>query len=326
MRRRHASPVTAATLLVAAVVAGCGAVAEPTESSAPRATAGTTPRPTAASPSPTLPVTNVDEPAPSEPLTEEFPRDAFADPTTIDNRYFPLLPGTRWRWEGEVTVDGRRVDHSVVFSVTDLTKVVDGVEVVVTVDEDYVGGELVELELAFFAQADDGTVWHVGEYPEEYERGQLVGTPSWIAGQRGALAGIMMRAVPRYGDRSYSEGWGPEVGWTDRGRVFETGSRTCVPTGCYDDVLIIDEFNRDEPDAHQLKYYAPGVGGVRVGWAGALESAQETLALVEVGPLDPDALAALRRQALALEARAYENSPDVYGATSPARQTLTAAR
>jgi len=326
MRRRLASPAAAATLLVTVVVAGCSGVAEPTDSSAPRATpdttAGASPRPSAV-PSPTLPVTNV-EPASSEPLTEDFPRDAFSDPTTIDNPYFPLVPGTRWRWEGAITIDGRRVDHAVVFSVTDLTKVVDGVTVVVAVDEDYLLGELIELELAFFAQADDGTIWHLGQYPEEYEGGQLVGAPTWIAGQRGALAGITMKAESRYGDRSYSQGWGPEVGWTDRGRVFETGSRTCVPTGCYDDVLIIDEFNRDEPDAHQLKYYAPGIGGVRVGWAGALDADQETLELVEVGPLDAAALAEVRSRALELDGRAYDVSPDVYAATSPAAQTLTA--
>jgi hypothetical protein len=269
-------------------------------------------------------VTNVD-PAPSEPLTEEFPRDAFSDSTTVDNRYFPLLPGTRWRWDGEITLDGSRVDHSVVFSVTDLTKVVDGVTVVVAVDEDYLLGELIELELAFFAQADDGTVWHLGQYPEEYEGGEVVGAPTWIAGQRGALAGITMKAESRYGDRSYSQGWGPEVAWTDRGRVFETGSRTCVPAGCFDDVLIIDEFNLDEPDAHQLKYYAPGLGGVRVGWAGALDTDQETLELVEVGTLDAAALAALRSLALELDARAYEISPEVYGATTPAQRTLQPA-
>src|SRR3989442_15955445 len=91
-----------------------------------------------------------------------------------------------------------------------------------------------------------------GRHPEEYEDGEFVEAPSWLAGSEDAKAGIMMQSEPAPATPSYSEGWGPKVGWTDRGRVFETGSETCVPFGCYKGVLVIDEFNRDEPDAHQL--------------------------------------------------------------------------
>jgi hypothetical protein len=99
------------------------------------------------------------------------------------------------------------------------------------------------------------------------------------------------------------------------------GSRTCVPAGCYDDVLVIDEFNRDEPDAHQLKYYAQGVGNVRVGWAGALEEEQEVLQLTEFVEIGPDELAKIRAEVLAIEKRAYEQSKEVYALTPPAEQT-----
>jgi hypothetical protein len=98
------------------------------------------------------------------------------------------------------------------------------------------------------------------------------------------------------------------------------GSETCVPAGCYKGVLVIDEFNRDEPDAHQLKYYASGVGNVRVGWAGTNEEEQETLELVKVVHLTPDALAKARAAAVALEQHAYVTSKDLYGLTEPAQQ------
>jgi hypothetical protein len=256
-------------------------------------------------------------PAPTEPLTETFPRDLFSDPITVDNKFFPLVPGRQSITVGEVNVEEDRVDHHVVFTVTDLTKVIDGVTAVVVVEQDYREDELVEAELAFFAEDDGGTVWLLGEYPEEYEEGVFVEAPSWLAGMNDAQAGIIMPADPRYGDRSYSEGWGPEVGWTDRGRVLETGSRTCVPAGCYDGVLVIDEFNRDEPDAHQLKYYAAGVGGVRVGWAGALEADQEVLELASTTMLDAEDMATVRRTAFALEAHGFEVLPDLYGKTAP---------
>jgi hypothetical protein len=150
-----------------------------------------------------------------------------------------------------------------------------------------------------------------------FEDEKLIETPVWIAGQRDAKAGITIKAQPQMGGPSYSQGWGPEVGWADRAKVFEVSSRTCVPTGCYDGVLVTDEFNRDEPDAHQLKYYAPGIGVVRVGWAGALEEEQEELELVEITNLDPAGMAKFRAEVLAMEKRAYANSKDVYGKTPP---------
>ena len=259
-------------------------------------------------------------PATGESLTETFDYGSFANPIAIANRWLPLVPGTQRVLEGSALVDGKRIKRSVVITTTDLTKVIDGVPTVVNYELDYDSGKLVEAELAFFAQDDGGTVWLLGEHPEEYEDGEFVEAPTWLAGSEDAKAGIMMQPEPALATPSYSEGWGPKVGWTDRGRVFETASETCVPFGCYKGVLVIDEFNRDEPDAHQLKYYASGVGNVRVGWAGAKEEQQETLELVKVVHLAPDALAKVRAAALALEKHAYAVSKDVYGKTEPAQQ------
>lgn len=88
-----------------------------------------------------------------------------------------------------------------------------------------------------------------------------------------------MQAVHEEGTPSYSQGWGPAVNWTDRAKVDQVGAQSCVPVDCYTDVLVIDEFNRDEPGAHQLKYYALDVGGIRVGWRGAKEEEREVLVL-----------------------------------------------
>ena len=83
--------------------------------------------------------------------------------------------------------------------------------------------------------------------------------------QQGARAGPAMLANSTPGP-TYSQGWGPAVDYTDRGRVYKLGQETCVAAGCYKDVLVTDEFALDEPEARQLKYYAPGVGNVRVDW------------------------------------------------------------
>jgi hypothetical protein len=253
----------------------------------------------------------------SEKPFEDFDHRNFDRSTTVDNAWFPLRPGTQFVYEGFTVEGGRRVPHRVVFTVTDLTKVIEGVRTVVLWDRDFSAGELVEAELALFAQDDDGTVWHLGQYPEEYDKGRLVDAPAWIAGVQNARPGISMKAKPRLGAPSYSQGWGPAVSWTDRAQVYQVGRRTCVPVACYEDVLVMEEFSQEEPDAFQLKYYARGVGNVRVGWRGE-DPTKETLKLVEIVRLSPAALAEVRAEALALEKHAYRISEDVYGRTPPA--------
>lgn len=248
---------------------------------------------------------------------EDFDPNEFSNSTQIDNKWMPMKPGTRYTYEGTtIQDDGTAVPHRVVINVTDMTKVIGGVRSVVTWDLDYSDGELVEAELAFFAQDNDGTVWRMGEYPEEYEDGKFVAAPTWIAGIEDAKAGIAMRARPQTGTPSYSQGWGPGVGFTDRGMVYQTGRKTCVPVDCYEDVLVIAESSEEEgTDAQQLKYFARGVGNVRVGWKGAGEKTKETLELVEIVRLSPEDLAKVRAKALELEKHAYEISKNVYAKT-----------
>lgn len=237
----------------------------------------------------------------------------------INNKWLPLIPGKRLVYEGTtVQQDGTLVPHRVEINVTDLTKVVGGVRTVVSWDMDYSDNELAEAELAFFAQDKNGNVWHFGQYPEEYESGKFVNAPTWIHGLKGARAGIAMQAKPQLGKPSYSQGWGPEVNWTDRGQVYKMGQKTCVPLDCYQDVLVIAETSQSESDAKQLKYYATGVGNVRVGWEGAGEKTKETLELVKFEHLSQEDIAKVRAEALKLEKHAYEISKDVYSYTQKA--------
>jgi hypothetical protein len=124
-----------------------------------------------------------------------------------------------------------------------------------------------------------------------------------------------MPALPQSETPSYAAGWAPAVEFTDRSRVQRVGTDTCVPIGCYDSVVVIDEFNPDEPQSHQLKYYAPDIGNVRVGWAGAKDESKEILKLVKRVRLSDQELAAARAGALSLEKRAYRFSPQVYAKT-----------
>jgi hypothetical protein len=251
----------------------------------------------------------------------DFDRRNFSDSTRIDNRWHPLIPGTQFVYEGESDRGQGRRPHQVIFTVTDLTKVIDGVRTVVLWDRDINDGRLLEEELAFMAQDDDGNVWNLGEYPEEREDGRVTGAPdTWIAGLEGARGGIMMRGEPRVGTSSYLQGWAPEIEFSDRARVHQAGLRDCVPLRCFTNVLVTDETNPLEPgDGHQRKFYAAGIGNIRAAPVGGKE--KEILVLVRVVRLTPAQMDAVRRRALTLDRRGQRVSRTVYGRTPPAERS-----
>jgi hypothetical protein len=254
---------------------------------------------------------------------QDFERAKFDKSSThIDNKYFPLKPGMRLIYKGSAIPEDQktRVKRRVVSTVTDLSKWIDGVRTLVIWEKDYTAGKLGESELAFFAQDKAGNVWLLGEYPEEYENGKFADAPTWISGQKGAHAGIAMLANPRLGSPDYAQGFAPPpVDFKDRARVYKKGQKTCVPVKCYKDVLVIEEFEKGVPGVFHLKYYAPKVGLVKVGWRGANEEEKETLALVKRQQLSSKELANARKTALKLDNRAYKRSGEVYGKTPPAK-------
>jgi len=201
-------------------------------------------------------------------------------------------------------------------TVTDLTKEIDGVRTVVGWIEDLNNGEVNEKEIAFYAQDKSGNVWYFGEHPEDYQNGSFVEAPTWIAGFQNAKPGIEMLANPQVGMQDVYQGWGPAVDWSDYAHIDQMGLETCVPVSCYKDVLVNAEANLTEKGAFQLKFFAPGVGEVRVGWKGD-DNTKEELQLVEYKQLSPAELADIHAKALALEKHAYEVSPDAYGQTPP---------
>jgi hypothetical protein len=244
------------------------------------------------------------------------PANFGADSAVVDNPWFPLVPGTRYVWEGRAFDDeGQRVDRRVEFIVTDLTKVIDGIRTVVGWDRDFDDGTMGESELIFYAQDEDGTVWHLGEYVEHWNEGELDGGRLWVVGDPdGATAGIAMHAEPAVGTPEYSQGFAPPPWfWDDHAKVSEVGVRSCVPVGCFDDAIVIQEFEPRFPGAFQLKYYAQGVGGIRVGWKGSTDEEREVMVLTEFDPLSPQALAKARARVLEQEERGL-----AYGRLPPA--------
>jgi len=261
--------------------------------------------------------------SPSAPAADATGRDFnaqnfAADSFRVDNIWLPLIPGRQYVMEGQANRGAGLLPHQVIFTVTDLTKVINGVRSLVIWDRDIgQGGVLQEAELAFNAQDKVGNVWNMAEYPEEYDAGKFVGAPStWIAGLAGANAGVAMRAWPRVGTSSWIQGFIPAIGFEDQAMVAKQHQRTCVPIVCFGNVLVVDETNLLSPtDGHQLKYHAPMVGIVRIA-PGVGRTGQEILDLVKVRYLGPKEMATARQEALKLESRAYQVSA-VYRQTPP---------
>jgi len=321
--RRLKTTLGTVILLVMILVSACAPRSQPLIAEGP---------PLAATSEPTEPAATEEatEPAATEEATEPAASDASVEPqfpvfdaanfensTDINNEWMPMKPGTFWAYEGTAVDDeGNTIDRRIEFTVTDLTKEIAGVRTVVAWINDLNNGEVTEKEIAFYAQDKSGNVWYFGEHPEDFENGNFIEAPTWIAGFEDAKPGIEMMAKPQVGPPDIYQGWGPAVDWSDFAHIDQMGQETCVPVSCYKDVLVNAEANLTEVGAFQLKYFAPGVGEVRVGWKGNDETKEE-LQLVEYKQLSPEELADVHAQALALEKHAYEVSPEAYGQTAP---------
>jgi hypothetical protein len=249
------------------------------------------------------------------------PKGNFSAPTQVDNRWHPLVPGTQFVFEGRSNRGLGQRPHRVIFTVTGLTKEVDGVDAVVLFDRDINRGKLLEAEITFFAQDDDGNVWNFGEYPEEYAAdGSFDGAPStWLSGSQGARAGVLMRGDPQPGTPPYMQGSAPKIGFGDTANVLRYLAKHCVPVGCFENVLVVDENNPLDPgDGHQLKFYAEAVGNISVA-PGKGGKEREILELVKVQTLRPNTLAKLDRWALRLDRRAYRTVKNVWARSAAAK-------
>jgi hypothetical protein len=204
------------------------------------------------------------------------PKVVPADFTTrIDNRYFPLEPGTTFVYRGK-TEDGTEGDT---VRVTRDTRTIMGVECVVVDDRVTEDGELTEQTYDWYAQDAKGNVWYFGEDSKEYEAGKVKSTEgSWEAGKDGAEPGIIMPDNPKVGESYRQEYYEGEA--EDMARPLKLDGAVEVPYGSYhDDVLVTDEWTPLDKKVAEHKFYAPGVGNVK---EVATKGPRETLMLVDV--------------------------------------------
>jgi PEP-CTERM motif len=194
-----------------------------------------------------------------------------SDSSISDNAYFPLVPGTRFTYEGE-NVDedtGESVLERNQTFITFDTKNILGVTARVVRDTAYVDDVLVEDTLDWYAQDTDGNVWYMGEFVTNFvydDAGNLISTNndgSWEAGVNGALPGYIMEANPQASDNYYQE-FAPNDKAVDQAKVFSVGESISIDFGDFDNVLKTLESTELEPDVLEFKNYALGIGLILV--------------------------------------------------------------
>jgi hypothetical protein len=180
-------------------------------------------------------------------------------PTTprVDHPYFPLVPGTTFRYVEKG--GGETSDNEVV--VTHETKTVMGIPCVVVHDTVKVKGQLKEDTYDWYAQDSKGTVWYMGESTREYKPGGQVSTEgSWEAGVKGGKPGVIMPANPAPSKpyrQEYMFGTAE-----DMGQVVATNESVTVPAGTFNDCVKTKDWSLLEA-GHEYKWYARGVGVVK---------------------------------------------------------------
>jgi hypothetical protein len=178
--------------------------------------------------------------------------------TAIDNKYFPLQPGTTFLYRG--TQEGQAREVSVF--VTQRTKMILGIRARVVLDQVLVDGQPEEKTFDWYAQDKDGNVWYLGEDSSDFVNGKWVPSDgSWEAGVDGAKAGIVMEANPSVGDVYRQEYYADHA--EDMAKVLSTDESVTVPYGTFDNALMTSEWTPLEHGVVEHKYYVSGVGNVR---------------------------------------------------------------
>lgn len=194
----------------------------------------------------------------------------FSDPTTITN---PLFPISRLR---SVVFSGR-VDGKPFHTETTLlpeTRIIEwspGQEVEARVSQymAYVDGRVEEVALDYYAQADDGSVWYLGEDVNDYNRGGLVDSTlgSWLAGREGP-AEMIMPAHPKVGDVHRAENI-PAIAFEEVA-IKTVGKTVNGPAGRVRGAMVARELHDD--GTYSDKVFAPGYGEFFTGDKGEVEA------------------------------------------------------
>ena len=300
VRFRRKAFAVASAFVVASAAAACssGAAAPPTAPSAPESPQPSQIAATASTASPSASAKPSSSPVTKNANYKKFDPKNFVDPLGGKNEWYPLAPGTQTLRDGSINRGSRKLTHKLRVTVTDVTKVVNGVTTVAVLDQDIDAGQVGEASLDFLAQDKYGNVWYMGSYTEIYQGGQFVNAvDAWLTPKRASKPGVWMMADPQEGMK-YVEAHNSRE--TIRAEVTKVDDRKCVPFKCFKALQVLE-------DGHEFKYFGPGVGHIATepNYSGG---EQEKEVLTNVVKLTRKGLAEMSAEALRLDKHARKES------------------
>lgn len=203
-------------------------------------------------------------------FTDEFPIQDCIFLTQGTNDYFILQPFRQMRFDNsECVMEGECEElEEVVITVLNETRLisfeVDGEPVTVHTrvieERETVDGELAEISRNYFAECKGtGDVYYFGEDVDIYEDGIVSHEGAWLAGENGALPGIIFPGGAfLLGARYYQES-APGVA-LDRAEHVDMGLDVEVPAGEFEECVEIEETTPLDPEEESAKIYCPGTG------------------------------------------------------------------
>jgi hypothetical protein len=308
VRLRRKALAVAGVFVVASAAAACSAGASP--QTAPPPAENTTPSQVAATSSTPSPSTEPSSsPVEKNANYKKFDAKNFVDPLGGQNSWYPLVPGTQTLRDGSINRGSRKLHHELRVTITDVTKMINGVKTVAVLDQDINAGQIGEASLDYLAQDKFGNVWYLGSYTEIYEGGQFVNAvDAWLAGKKGAKAGVWMMADPKEGMKYVQMHNSRE---TIRSEVAKVGDKKCVPFKCFKSLKIVE-------DGTEYKYFAAGVGHIATepNYSGGEQEKEE---LVNAVKLKPKGLKEMSAVALQMDKHARKESK-VFANSEPAQR------
>jgi hypothetical protein len=180
----------------------------------------------------------------------------FSDPASITNPLFPVSQQHSVLMLGESEGEPVRIEVTLLPETKKIDLNGTEVEALVTQYTVYHDGRIHEVALDFFAQADDGSVWTLGEDVFFYEDGALDNTEgTWLAGTDGP-PGMIMPADPAVGDVYRPEDV-PGIGF-EEATVKAVDQTVDGPRGPIAGAITITELHQD--GTTEEKTFAPGYG------------------------------------------------------------------
>jgi hypothetical protein len=202
----------------------------------------------------------------------DLERPSFSSSTEITNPLFPISRLHSALLLGQVDGKPFRTETTLLPGTSTVGWDRESIPVLASQYVAYLDGRLQEVAIDRYAQADDGSVWYLGEDVFDYENGAVGATEgTWLAGKEGPPA-MIMPAEPKVGDVFRPE--------NIPGVVFEEVTVKSVRQ----DSIVTEELHLD--GSRSDKVFSRGYGEFRTAEGGDLEALALAVPADElVGPM-----------------------------------------